>query len=111
MNKEQMKFLEEKIEKVVDTFSTRRKNQWCKKNSETFVSEENKLKNDYSFFSDSGDSLAITYETANIKGVVSITPDKTVKSWVDYNHSKLDYEIKEVEFVISYIKYSLEQRL
>ena len=111
MTKNQMVFLEEKIEKVLEVFAERRKDQWTHQNSVTFVTEENKLKNDFSFFSDSGDSLAITYETNKIKGLVFITPDKMVKSWVDYNHSKFDHETKEVEFVLSWLKYQLENRL
>jgi hypothetical protein len=105
----QMKFLNEKVEKVCEIFSTRKV--WELKNSETFVSEANERKEDLSFLSDSGKGISIFYITPRIKGEVHVTPDKKVKSFVVYNFSRKESEKKEVEFVLSWLTDQLKNRL
>ena len=107
----QMKFLEEKIEKILEVFGERRKNQWTPKNSVTQVTEAFEKKEDFSLFSDSGDYLSIQYETARIRGVLCVTPDKKIKTHIDYDYSHYEYEKMEVLFVLSWLEHQLENRL
>ena len=109
MGENQMKFLNEKVGKIIEIFSTRK--QWEVKNSETFVSEANERKEDLSFLSDSGKGISIFYITPRIKGEVHVTPDKKVKSFIVYNFSRKESEKKEVQFVLSWLTDQLENRL
>jgi hypothetical protein len=109
VEEKQLKFLNEKVEKVCEIFSTRKV--WEVKNSETRISEANERKEDLSFLSDSGKGISIFYVTRNIKGEVHVTPDKRIKSFVVYKHSKRDSEKKEVQFVLSWLTDQLKNRL
>ena len=109
VEEKQMKFLNEKVEKIIEIFSKRKV--WEVKNSETRISEANERKEDLSFLTDNGESLNIFYITPRIKGVIYITPDKAVKSWISYNFSRKESEKKEVEFVLSWLTDQLENRL
>ena len=109
VEEKQLKFLQEKVEKVIEIFSKRKV--WELKNSETFVSEANEKKEDLSFLSDSGSGLSIFYITRKIKGEVHVTPDKRIKSFIFYNLSKSDSEKKEVQFVLSWLTDQLKNRL
>ena len=109
VEEKQLKFLNEKVEKVIEIFSKRKV--WELKNSETFVSEANERKEDLSFLSDSGKGISIFYITPRIKGEVHVTPDKKVKSFIVYNFSRKESEKKEVQFVLSWLTDQLENRL
>ena len=109
VEEKQMKFLNEKVEKVIEIFSKRKV--WELKNSETFVSEANERKEDLSFLSDSGSSLNILYVMRKIKGGIYISPDKRIESFICYNFSRKESEKKEVEFVLSWLTDQLKNRL